>query len=116
MTTETKERPTSLKLTTKLNESNYSLWYFQMEILLQEQELLELTDSKTTVWEIEGQLPAIAESPKARMCIVTNCNEAILTTLMLMKTAKEMWLHLYKTYSGGKLLTKTRGYPQSCLT
>ena len=109
MSTESKERPTSLKLTTKLNESNYSLWYFQMEILLQEQELLELTDSKTTVWEIKNQLPAIVESPKARMCIVTNCNEAILTTLMLMKTAKEMWLHLYKTYSGENYSRKLEG-------
>ena len=108
MTTEAEKSSNLLKLATKLNESNYSLWFFQMEILLQQEKLLEL-EEECTVWAIENQLPAIVESPKARMCIVINCNETIMTSLMLMKSAKEMWEHLFKTYSGENYSRKLEG-------
>ena len=110
--TTTKEN-SSLKINTKLDETNYALWHFQIEILLEQENCFLVDDDGEPSYCITtngtNQLRKIKECAKSRLCIVNNCAESMVTTLMNMRTADQMWIHLYQAYSGENYSRKLQG-------
>ena len=87
----------SISIECKLGASNYNLWNFQMKMLLIDQKCVdELAVTAAGCHPVR----LLDDNPRASLCIITNCTQDIILSLMLYETANDMWDFLYKTYSG----------------
>jgi hypothetical protein len=109
------EKITKFNLETKLTEANYSLWYFQMAILLESAGCTLLDPEGNSIFlegnaESDTQLVAIVDSATTKHAIVTNCSESIKTQLQMhSKSATDMWRYLFSSYSGENYSRKMQG-------
>jgi hypothetical protein len=108
-----------LNLETKLNGSNYQLWYFEMAILLESAGCTVLNDAGEPTFlvgsnESETQLVAVKNIALTKHAIVLNCADVIKPHLLLLKNAQEMWHFLFSTYSGENYSRKLQGIKSIC--
>lgn len=90
----------------KLTATNYNLWIFQMKALLLDQECI-LIEAEPV---IGGHPLRLNDSkPRSQLCIIKNCSQEILPSLMHFSAANEMWDYLYKMYSGENAARKLAG-------
>ena len=104
---------------TKLTDSNYRLWYFEIAIALEGAGCIELDEQGNVVYLVgsadsETQLVAIKECAATKQTIVSNCSELIKTQLVTLKNASEMWRFLFSTYSGENYSRKLQGIKDIC--
>ncbi|KAJ2994626.1 hypothetical protein HDV02_001452 [Globomyces sp. JEL0801] len=84
-----------IKITTQLDATNSTLWYFQMQILLEQEQCIVFNESDGDYsWIVANRLHEIEENSKYRICI-----------------------YLYDTYSGENYSRKFQGIKAiACLT
>ena len=87
----------------KLNDKNYSIWKFKMELLLSREKVMSVvTEAKpeapTAAW--------LAEDEKARALIGLSLNDSQLIHVMQTTTAKEMWDALKSYHERSSLSSK----------
>ncbi len=96
----------TLNIECKLNKENYQLWEFQMVALLEDEKLLETVSND----DLGDQSPyQVKNNARAKRAILTNCTEAILISLVIIKSAPEMWQYLYNSFSGINMARKYAG-------
>ena len=113
------EQNNKLNLETKLNGTNYQMWYFEMAIILESAGCVPLNEAGEPTFligshEAETQLVAVKNIAIAKHAIVSNCSDVIKPHLLLLKNATEMWQFLYSTYSGENYSRKLQGIKNIC--
>lgn len=66
-------------------------------------------DSGSSSAQHPMQPPKLKDNARAKMCIINNCNQQVLSTLMRMTSANQMWNHLFHAYSGQNYTRKLQG-------
>jgi hypothetical protein len=107
-------KETGIKTTIQLNEDNYRLWLFQMEILLEEQNCLQYDENGEVIYFYQTEdestyIPAVKECAKSKLCMINNVSPAILSSRLKFKSAEDMWQHLFQEYSGENHSRKLQG-------
>jgi hypothetical protein len=99
------EQKKSILIDTKLNGSNYNLWFYSIKIVLEDEE-----QHDSTAVSSPNDCPfVVLDTARAKRIIFLNCSSEVQATLTHCVSATDMWNHLYRLNSGKNISRKNQG-------
>jgi len=99
------EAKKSILIETKLNSSNYNLWFFSIKIVLEDED--QHLEGAVIA---EGDCPfVVKDTARAKRIIFLNCSPEVQATMTSCENAPDMWNYLYRQNSGRNLSRKNQG-------